>query len=133
MQTVNPLSPIFKIRFHAAEVFFDLWVNGMQKVDICRKYKVSQTTVDKRISWYRDLMKSEGDKMNEPDHIFHLDTTWSNIKTLLDHNIHSIETIRNYSQQTIITLFGISVDRARWLRSAIDKWEEAEKRRRRSK
>lgn len=124
----NALSPIFKIRFEAAKELYRLWADSnMTLMEIARAFQISETTVTNRVKWYRKLTESESEYLDRPDHIFNLDTTCRNMEVLLKHNIHSIETIRNYSTTTLMTLFGLPNLQAGWLRNAITRWEKSQK------
>ena len=124
----NALSPIFKIRFEAAKEIYRLWSESdMKLLEIAREFQVSETTIMSRVRWYKQLIESETEYLGNSDHIFNLDTTCKNIEALLKHNIHSIETIRNYSIKTLMTIFSLSNLQAEWLRNAITRWEKSQK------
>lgn len=124
----NALSPIFKIRFEAAKELYRLWADSnMTLMEIARAFQISETTVTNRVKWYRKLTESESEYLDRPDHIFNLDTTCRNMEVLLKHNIHSIETIRNYSTTTLMTIFSLPNLQAEWLRNAITRWEKSQK------
>lgn len=124
----NALSPIFQIRFEAAKELYRLWSDSnMTLAEIARAFQVSDTTVTNRVKWYRKLTESESEYLDRPDHIFNLDTTCRNMEVLLKHNIHSIETIRNYSTTTLMTIFSLPNLQSEWLRNAITKWEKSQK------
>ena len=124
----NALSPIFQIRFEAAKELYRLWSDSnMTLTEIARAFQVSDTTVTNRVKWYQKLTESESEYLDRSDHIFNLDTTCRNMKVLLKHNIHSIETIRNYSITTLMTIFSLPTLQAEWLRNAITRWEKSQK------
>ena len=124
----NALSPIFKIRFEAAKEIYRLWSESdMKLLEIAREFQVSETTIMSRVRWYKQLIESETEYLSNSDHIFNLDTTCKNMEALLKHNIHSIETIRNYSTKTLMTIFHLSNLQAEWLRNAITRWEKSQK------
>lgn len=124
----NALSPIFQIRFEAAKELYRLWADSnMTLMEIARAFQVSDTTVTNRVKWYQKLTESESEYLDRPDHIFNLDTTCRNMEVLLKHNIHSIETIRNYSTTTLMTIFSLPNLQSEWLRNAITKWEKSQK------
>lgn len=124
----NALSPIFQIRFEAAKELYRLRSDSnMTLTEIARAFQVSDTTVTNRVKWYRKLTESESEYLDRADHIFNLDTTCRNIEVLLKHNIHSIETIRNYSTTTLMTIFSLPNLQAEWLRNAITRWEKSQK------